>query len=290
MAFVVHSSPATVACVLNDPRTLARVLFALRREGGHGVALSQTAVLAGSATRTMRALIYDMVSHGRDAVDFVRRVHGARPDWPVWLYYVPRPGVIGRVGDVVTLRGVWATPQMTGPAQDADAGLHARRLMTALPRTRLLGVLDPLLRSLPLPVRTFLESSLEPTDLSATSRHSVRDASAALPHTQRHLERLCQDAGLLAPKKLLDRMTLVFIAFQGLVFDVPLDQAAQHAGLEPRALRELHHRVLGSDARWAELAPQSQFDFALIALARACNVSPGVAEQIVQRAAEERRA
>jgi hypothetical protein len=287
---VLHSSLATVACVLSDPRTRARILSALRREGGHGVALSEAVVLAGSATRTMGALIYDMVSHGRDAVDFVRQAHAARPAWPVWLYYVPRPAVIARVSEVATFRGVWATPQMTGPAEEADLRLHARRLMTSLPRTRLLAVLDPLLRALPRTVRTFLRSGLDPAGPGGTRRQKVRDVSAGLPHTQRHLERLCQDAGLLAPKKLLDRMTLVFLAFKGLLFNVPLEHAAQQAGPDPRALRALHHGVFGPDARWADLEPRAQFEFALMAFAEACRVSPATAEEIMQRAATERYA
>lgn len=287
---MVHAGLATIACVLSDPRALARILGAIRHEGGHGVALSQAAVLGSAVTRSIAALVYDMGAYGRSAVDFVRRVHAARPDWPVWLYYIPRAASTENVAEVASLRGVWATPQLAGLRAEYDLRVQARRMLALLPRARLLALLDNVLRGLPPAVRPLLETGLERVERNAGTRVKAREVAADMASTLRQAQRACQAAGLLSPKHLLDRLTLVFVAFKALMFDVPLPLAAQQVGLGPRAFRELQCRVFGRNARWARLDTRSQFDLALIALTAACRLPPTAAEEILQGGVMERYA
>ena len=219
--------------------------------------------------------------------DFVRQVHAARPDWPVWLYYPARTAVIERVADLVSVRGVWATPQGIGPVHEREIRAHIRRLVTSVPRVRLLYLLDSILRPLPMEVRGYLEVSLTHRDHAGPRAFRVRDGAATAVGQLRHLERLCNAATLPGPKRLLDHLMLVFLTFKTLAFDVPLPRAAEQVGLSPKAVDRLRHGVLGAAAQWAELQPRAQFEFALMALAQACKAPQQAAEDIVERIVRE---
>jgi hypothetical protein len=261
----------------------------IRREDAVSLALSQGAVLEATMTGQISAVVYDMEpGGGESAVAFVKAVHSARSDWPVWLYYIPRAAQIEQVAEAASLRGVWATPQLGGLGQEGDLRVQVRRLLTSLPRARLLALLDSILRMLPAPVIAFLQASLQQVDSGGSTRVKVQDVTAGRPTTLRHLERICQATALPGPKQLLDHLLLLFFSYKALFYDVPLPRAAEHGGLGPSALRGLAHRAYGRDAQWAELEPRSRFDFALMALADVCNVPRCTAEEIVQKAAGER--
>jgi hypothetical protein len=277
----------SVACTLTDRLAFLRVAECLRQEGGHALAVSRSDVLTAAEAGMTAGLVYDLEPGDARAAEFVWKVQSARPDWPVWLYYPPRAAVIERVADVAALRGVWATQQGTGPLHEKEIRVHVRRLVTSVPRVRLLCLLDSVLRPLPAAVRQYLEAMLEHRDHAGPRAFRVRNGAANFPGTIRHLERLSRAATGLGPKRLLDRLMLVFLTFKTLVFDVPLLSAAEQAGLSSKTFDRLRHHALGPDARWAELEPRAQFEFALMALAKACRVPQHTAQEVMHKVALE---
>lgn len=278
----------TVVCAVADPVALAEVATAIQKEHGRSVPLTPAMLPDAMAAARIAGLVYDMELGGRGAVDVVRQVHAARRDWPVWLYYPPVAAVIERVAEVASLRGVWATPQAMGPLHEREIRANIRQLLASVPRVRLLYLLDSILRPLPGDVREYLEVSLAHRDYSAPWVFRVRDVAPSLRCGLRHLERVCQAATGMGPKRLLDRLMLVFLSFKVLAFEIPLRKAAEQAGLSSKAVDHLRHRAFGADARWAELQPDAQFELALIALAQACRVPENMAEEVLQRTIRQR--
>lgn len=283
-------SPVRVGCVLTDRGALARVTSAIRQEHGRIVALTRREVLDATPGGRIAGLIYDMEPGDTTAVDLVRRVHAARPDWPMWLYHAPRAAVIEGVGHVASLRGVWATSQGTGPLHEKELRMHARRLVTSVPRVRLLYLLDKILRPLPAEVREFLGVVLQRLDGGEAKRFRIRNGTAGNRGNLRHLERLCVTATGLGPKRLFDHLLLVLLTFKALAFDVPLEHPAEQARLSRKDLDRLRHRILGTDAESAALEPRAQFEYALMALTKVCKAPPGAAGEIVQQVVRERLA
>jgi len=282
--------PIRVACTITDRGALAQVAAAIKREGGSSVTLTRRDVLDTAAGGRIAGLVYDMEPGDESAVDFVKRVHAVRPDWPLWLYYPLRVSVIERVANVASLRGVWATQQGIGRLHEEELRVHLRRLVTSVPRVRLLYLLDSILDPLPAEVRQYLEAMLEHREHAGPRAFRVRNGAATLPGTLRHLEHLSHAATGLGPKRLLDRLVLVFLTFKTFLFDVPLLSAAEQAGLSPKTVDRLRHRALGPDARWAELEPRAQFEFALMALAMACKSRGATVQDVVERVVRERLA
>ena len=279
-----------VGCTLADRAALAGVANATQQEHGCAVPLTRSEVLDAVVRRTITALVYDMEPGDRAAVEFVRQVHATRPDWPVWLYHTPRAAVIDAVAHVVSLPGVWATSQGMEPLPEQEIRMQVRRLVTSVPRVRLLYLLNSVLRPLPAEARQFLELALERSDGGDALRFKVRNGTTGNRGQLRHLERLCGRATGLGPKRLFDHLVLVFLAFKALASDVPLGRAAEQAGLSPKDLNRLGHRVLGADADVAALDPRAQFEYALVALAKVCKAPPAAAEDIVQQVVHERSA
>ena len=279
-----------VGCVLTDRGALARVASAIRREHGWSVPLTRSEVVDAAARRTIAALVYDMEPGDRTGVDLVRQVHATRPEWPTWLYYAPRATLMDVVAEVLSLRGVWATSQGTGPVHEQEIRMHARHLVTSVPRVRLLSLLDSILRPLPREARQLLEMGLARLDGGVATRFRIRNGTTGNRGALRHLERLCVRATGLGPKGLLDHLVLVFLAFKALAFDVPLERAADQMGFSPKDLHRLGHRLLGADADAAALDPRAQFEYALVALAKVCKAPRAAAEDIVQQVVRERSA
>ncbi len=279
-----------VACTLSDHVALRRVIDCIQHEGGHAVALAQAEVLDATAGRKVSALVYDMEPEDAPPPAFLRRVHAARPDWPIWLYHRRCVPVMEWVAEVGSLRSVWATAQLPGPEHETEIRVHVRRLLTSVPRVRLLHLLDSVLRPLPTEGRGFLEMGLERLDQGQAKRFRIRNGTAGNRGELRHLERVCLTATGLGPKRLFDRLLLVFLTFKTLAFDLPLDRAAEQVGLSSKDLDRLRCRVLGADADSAALEPRAQFEYALIALTRACKVPEQAARRIVQQVVRERLA
>lgn len=219
---------------------------------------------------------------------FVRKLHTARPDWPLWIYYEPREPVIQRVADVAMLSGVWATAQVSHAAQDAEVRVHVQRLIDSAPPQRLLHYLDPLLRQLPAEVRGFFAAQLGRRNEATLAQAPARHAETETRSDQRRLERICQVTGLPAPSTLLDHLLFTYVAFSSVALNVPLGVAAEDAALSPKALRGLLRRAMGTDARWAALAPASLFEFAIVSFAKACSMPEQLAQDVVQQVALER--
>lgn len=280
----------SVALTVSDQAALHRVADRILQERGRPVVLTPRQVLAVTEAAGVDALVYDMESGDSSAVDVVSRVHAARPDWPIWLYYPPHPSVAKGVAEVASLRGVWATAQAAGPEHDAEIRMHLRRLVTSVPRLRVLHLLDSVLRQLPADVREFLKVGLDRLDGGGAQRFRVRNGTADDRGKLRRLERLCVKATGLGPKRLLDHLLLVFLAFKVLAFDVLLERAAEQAGLSPRDLDRLRRRVLGTDAHAAALDPRAQFEYALIALAKVCQAPSEAVGDIVHQVVREQLA
>jgi len=285
-----RAGTVSVACTLSDHLAFRRVADCIRREGGRALASTRADVLAATAGGGVGALVYDLEPADASAADLVRQIHGARPDWPVWLYYAPRVGVIEAVADVASLRGVWATPQGIGSLHDGEIRPHIRRLVRSMPRVQLLHLLGSILRPLPTEVREYLEVSLEHRDHAGPRSFRVRNGAANLPAKLRHLERMCKAATGLGPKRLLDHLVLAFLTFKGLAFDIPVARAAEQAGLSLKDLDRLRHRVLATDAESVALEPRAQFEYALIALTMVCRAPREAAGEIVQQIVRERLA
>jgi len=271
-----------VGCTLSDPRVLARVSNGIALEGGHACCLGRGQVLEATGGTRVAALVYDMAPEEGCALDFVKDVSAVRPDWPIWLYHAPCAALMEQVADLACLRNVWASSQAGGPLHDAEVRMHVRRLLTSVPRVRLLHLLDSVLRPLPGEVRDFLEISLAQRDHAGPRAFRVRNGAANLPSKLRQLERLCHAASVPGPKRLLDHVMLVFATFKTVACDVPLPRAAGQAGLSLKALDDLRHRVLGPHTRWAELEPRARFEFALMALAKACDAPQQAAAEILR--------
>jgi len=165
-----------------------------------------------------------------------------------------------------------------------------RRLLTSVPRVRLLYLLDSVLRPLAVEAREFLEVGLERLDGGEAKRFRIRSGVAGRQGKLRHLERLCVTATGLGPKRLFDHLLLVFLTFKALAFDMPLDSAAEQAGLSRKDLDRLRRRILGLDADAASLEPRAQFEYAVIALTKVCKAPPEAAGEIVQQVVRERLA
>jgi hypothetical protein len=262
----------------------------MQQERARAVALTRSQVVDGTAGGRIAGLVCDMEPGDVAAVDFVRGVHAARPDWPLWLYYAPRAAVIEAVAQVASLRGVWATPQGTGPLHEMEIRVHARHLVTSVPHVRLLYLLDPVLRRLPAEARAFLAAGLVCGDGSEAKRGRIRNGAAGNQAKLRHLERLCVAATGVGPKRLLDHLLLVFLTFKALAFEVPLKRAAEPAGLSPKDLHRLRHRVLGTDGEAAALEPRAQFEFALMAMAMVCKAPRQAVREIVRQVVREQPA
>lgn len=164
---------------------------------------------------------------------------------------------------------------------------HVRRLLASVPRLLLLRVLTDILRPLPPDVRHFLERSLERRDHYRSGRfrllNDTPDQSAAL----RHLELLCKSRNDVGPKQLFDNLLLVFITFKSLVFQLPPGTAAAQVGISSKDLYRLRRRVLRANSSAASLEPRAQFEYALMALARACQAPEHSAEQVLQHLTRE---
>lgn len=277
---MVQRRSVTVACVLSAEPALSRVTTGIQELGGRALTLTAAALLGASPASGIDALVYDLEPGDASAAELVRRARSARPDWPVWLYYAPRALVTERAAEVASLRSVWATPQGTDPRHEAEVHVHLRRLLNSVPRVRLLQILGPILRALPPEVQAFLQIGLE----RGERRFTVRDGAGLDAGHLRRLERVCHAAEIRGPKHLVDCLLLTFLAYKTFAFEMPPSSAAVEAGVSPRALRGLRKRVLGVEAGWAALAPGSQFEFALMALADACNVPRWAAEEIVREA------
>jgi hypothetical protein len=260
---------ARVACALNDSGAFRRIAACIEQLGTRAALLTQTEILAAGPARGFRALVYDLEPGDALAAAFVRRVRAARPGWPIWLYYAPRPAVIERVAEVARLRGVWATAQGDTALHAAEVRVHLRTLVSFLPCAQLLAILDNVFGAGPMELRRFLEAALEALARGDATGSNVGGGAASILSSRRHLERTCKAANLPRPKRLPDHLTLLLIALTTFAFDVPLASAAEQVGLSPQNLRALCHRVLGDGTRWAMLDPSAQFEFALMALAKA---------------------
>ncbi len=276
-----------VGCVLSDPETFARVREAVQLEGAEPLRVAKAQALEVTTRARIAALVYDMEPGDASAVEFVIRVHAARPDWPVWLYYRPRPAVIERVAEVAALPGIWSASQGSGDRHEAEIRAHVRRLVTAVPRVRLLHLLDSVLRPVPVEVRQFLEVSLAHRVHTGPAAFRIRNGAANLSTNLRHLEKVCKSATDAGPKRLSDDLLLVFLTFKTLVFRVPLRTGAEHAGISSKDLDRLCRRVLGPDAEAAALEPRAQFEYALAALTKACRLPAEAADEIVQQVLRE---
>ncbi len=277
-----------VGISLGDPVALCRVRERIRQEGGQTVALPRDAILHATASGGISALVYDMEPGDPIAVGLIRRIHAARPDCPIWLYYAPRLAVIERVAEVTWLGGVGATPQLSSPLHDAEIRAHVRHMLAFVPQVCLLHVLDSVMRSLPAEVRRFLEFRLECSDQGGAQHVKNRGPMVLARSELRHLERVCHNATLPGPMRLLDHLILALVTFKSFAFEIPLPGAVQQAGLSPKAFRRLRFGVFGADAQWVELEPRAQFDFALTAFAKACNIPRHAAEEIVEQVTRER--
>ncbi len=279
-----------VACTLNDRVALVKVAESIRQHGGRTTRLSQAQLVQATRSDEISAVVYDMEPGGPSAVDLVHTVHDERPDWPMWIYYAPRAPVMDAVAQVASLRGVWATARAAALPVAAQVGIHVRRLLSSAPGARLLRLLRRVLEPLPTEVRVFLEASLEGTGRDAPARFKVGDGTAHVRSRLRHLERLCQAASLPRPKRLLDHVLFVSLAYETFVFDLPLARAGTHMGLSRKAIDGLRQRVLGPAARLARSQPRAQFEFAVMALAGVCRVPRRTADEVVERAVHERLA
>ena len=172
-----------MACALRDPSALARVATCITRLGGQALALSRAAILSATLSAGIDALVFDLEPGDLSARDFVRTVHAARPDWPVWLYYGLRILIIERLAEVASLPRVWATPQLAHPAREAEIRVHVQSLVTSVPRFRLLRVLDPLLRTRPGEVRQFLETTFESAEQGGWSGTAATDTLRGIMDT-----------------------------------------------------------------------------------------------------------
>lgn len=229
----------------------------------------------------------DLEPGDASAVAFVTQIHAARPDWPLWLYYPPRPAVIGRIAEVACLRGAWSTPQVTRLEHEAEVRVNVRHLLDSVSRVQVFRLLHGILRQIPAGVREMVGVNLDRRGDVEPQGTRTLVRTAGTRGQLRHLERLCLDAKLPGPKRLLDHLALLLIAFKTMVCDVPSLRAAQQAGLSPKAFGELRRRLLGPDASLATLEPRAQFEFALMALAKACHVPPQIAERIVKEAVQQ---
>lgn len=185
VARMANAGGVRVGCTLSNPVELGRIRNAIQHEGGSTSTLTRAGVLEAATAGRISALVYDMEPGDRSSADFVERVHAARPDWPVWLYYPSRVSVIERVTEVASLRGVWATPQQADPMHEAAIRAHVRRLLVSVPRVRLLRLMDSMLRPVPFAVRRFLELGLERRDqgVQGSQRSGGPLAQSPLPRT-----------------------------------------------------------------------------------------------------------
>jgi hypothetical protein len=283
------SRAVNIACTIASSVALRRVVNAIELEGARGLALTRAAVLDATKTGAIDGLIYDLEPGDATSTIFVKMVHDARPDWPLLLYHAPRLALIERVVESALFEGVWSTPQVLGPAHDAELRIHIQRLLTSAPRLRPSKLLSDMFRTLPSDVRRFLESSLERSASADIGRPRVGEGVAGVRAQVRQLERACQQAMLPPPKRLLDHLLIVRLTFKSLLFGMPLAAVAEQAGLSHKALRELWRRALGTDARIARLDARAGFEIAFMALARACRVPQALAEKVAQKAASEGR-
>src|SRR3990172_6349819 len=148
-AFMTKASSVRVGCTFSDPAALAQVRDAIWNEAGQPVALTAAEALSAISSRRIDVWIWDMEPASPSSLELIRRVHMARPELPVWLYYSRRTAVIEPAAEAESLQNISATPQLRGPLQEIEIRAHLRRLLSSLPRIRLVRLVDRMLCSLP---------------------------------------------------------------------------------------------------------------------------------------------
>lgn len=290
MSVTLRATPLTIACAVSDQAVLIRVTQRIRQHGAQSKHLARAELLQATPDRAIAALVYDMEPGGAPAVDLIRAVRHARPEWPIWIYYAPRPLLMDAAALVASFRGIWATARVTHPAGEAEIDVHVRRLLTSAPRARLLRLLKSVLEPLPREVGAFLQTSLEGTSHIAPVRVKAANGTPHPRSRLRHLERLCDAADLPGPKRLLDHVWFVLLTYVSFAFDIPLRRVAAQEGLSRKGLERLRRRLLGGGAHVARLQPDVQFELALMSLTKVCGTPPQSADDIVQEVLGERQA
>jgi len=266
-----------VGLTIEDATARQPVALAVEAWRAHAVVLPRAEVVSAATRGRLDAWVYDLAPWDASVVQLVNAVCAGIPRPAIWLLHPPRLEAVQLLAQLPSRKRLWATAQFPAGSRDDSVRSEVARMLSWVPRVWLTRMLKNLLGPRPPVVEGFLEDTAWWLSRAKAGRPKLADITCdpqgAPDRTRaRRLERLCAAEQLPTPSTLLRDLTLVFVAFQAYMLDLPVTASARRAGFSRKALRQLRHAVLGKGQPWGRLAAGHQFAFAIAAFAQACGV------------------